>query len=166
MTMETRHTARLIVLDPSNRLLLIQYRAEQPFLHNGREESLFWYTPGGGIDPGETPEQAALREIDEEMGIRDVPLGPQVAACTALRNRFSVKRLCHESYFLMRTPDSRFDTARLAETDIDPVADVRWWDVDALARSGEAILPAGLPGFVQQILCEGYSAKPVILPAD
>ncbi|AQA03260.1 coenzyme A pyrophosphatase [Mycobacterium sp. MS1601] len=29
-----------------------------------------WALPGGRLDPGETPEQAALRELDEEVGIR------------------------------------------------------------------------------------------------
>lgn len=29
-----------------------------------------WALPGGRIDPGETPEQTALRELDEELGVR------------------------------------------------------------------------------------------------
>lgn len=29
-----------------------------------------WSFPGGRMDPGETPEQAALREMDEEVGLR------------------------------------------------------------------------------------------------
>ena len=34
----------------------------------------FWSVPGGHVDPGETPEQAAVRELFEEAGI--APTGP------------------------------------------------------------------------------------------
>ena len=33
-----------------------------------------WYTPGGVLDPGETPEGCAVRELEEETGL--VPSGP------------------------------------------------------------------------------------------
>lgn len=40
-------------------------------IHDGRD---YWTLPGGGVEPGETPAQAAEREVFEETGIRiDAP---------------------------------------------------------------------------------------------
>lgn len=44
----------------NNKILLVKHRM------NGRE---FYCLPGGGIDDGETPEQAAVRELEEEAGV-------------------------------------------------------------------------------------------------
>lgn len=49
--------------------MLLTRRAQGLANHGGQ-----WALPGGRIDPGETPEQAALREMAEEVGLR---LGPQ-----------------------------------------------------------------------------------------
>lgn len=47
----------------------------------------FWELPGGKIDPGETPVQAAARELNEEIGIQAQGLRPWIVYEHAFRTR-------------------------------------------------------------------------------
>lgn len=51
--------ARVLIIDEADRILLVQHWAR------GSE----WSLPGGGVDTGETPAQAAQRELREELGV-------------------------------------------------------------------------------------------------
>ena len=51
-------------------VLICQRKADQPM-------SLKWEFPGGKIEPGESPEAALARELDEELGI-EATIGPRV----------------------------------------------------------------------------------------
>ena len=59
-----RETARVLLLDAQNRVFLLQTHFDPEVQLPPR-----WLTPGGGIDPGETPRQAAARELFEETGL-------------------------------------------------------------------------------------------------
>ena len=50
------------LIDPEGRVLL----AQRP---PGKSLAGLWEFPGGKVDPGETPEQALIRELHEELGI-------------------------------------------------------------------------------------------------
>ncbi|MCX7898518.1 MAG: NUDIX domain-containing protein [Methylocystis sp.] len=60
--------AGVLFVDPQGRVLLLK-----------RADSGEWACPGGGIEPSETPAQAALRECDEEMGEGRHPFEPSAA---------------------------------------------------------------------------------------
>lgn len=66
-----RQAARVVLLDDRDRVLL--FRGFDP-AHPDRGS--WWFTPGGGINPSESLEEAAPRELAEETGIREVTLGP------------------------------------------------------------------------------------------
>lgn len=61
---ERRHGAAVVVIDPAGRVLLQQRDDMTPPEGYGR-----WAIPGGGVEPGETARQAAIREIAEETAI-------------------------------------------------------------------------------------------------
>jgi 8-oxo-dGTP pyrophosphatase MutT (NUDIX family) len=158
-----RATARLVIIDPRDRILLIRYWAARIIDPARPEERGVWFTPGGGIDPGETPEEAARRELHEETGLSGLPIGPCIATRSALVDIFARVAFTHERYFLVRTPSDHFDNSRLAETDFDPVIDMRWRDRSEMTTSREFILPEGLPALYLRILDGDLPQQPLVL---
>ncbi len=51
------------IIERDGRVLICRRRREQ-------SHSLKWEFPGGKVEPGETPEQALERELEEELAIR------------------------------------------------------------------------------------------------
>ena len=56
-----RRVVRAVMLTPDRHILLM--RVQEPV--SGNE---FWVTPGGGLEPGESDEDALRREVGEETG--------------------------------------------------------------------------------------------------
>ena len=54
--------AAVVLVDPDGRVLL----AQRP---EGKSMAGLWEFPGGKVEPGETPEAALIRELQEELGI-------------------------------------------------------------------------------------------------
>ena len=63
--MHERETARVLLIRPDRRILLVRFE-DQRVLPKFRH---FWATVGGALEAGETVEQGALREIEEETGL-------------------------------------------------------------------------------------------------
>ena len=65
MALPVLYASSALVFDDSGRVLLIKQN------YGGRKYGV----PGGAVEPGETPTEAAVREVREETGV-DVSLGP------------------------------------------------------------------------------------------
>jgi 8-oxo-dGTP diphosphatase len=64
--------AASIVRSPDGRVLMAERTA-------GQVSPGFWELPGGKIDSGESAQHAAIRELDEEIGIRALSLQPWIS---------------------------------------------------------------------------------------
>ena len=102
--MKTKHheTAGGVVIDPSGRMLVIvrDIEREGRIVHEVR-------LPKGHIDPGETPEQAALREVGEESGYAALQIIADLGSCHSTFDFRGAHNERDEHYFLMCLTDSR-----------------------------------------------------------
>lgn len=110
-----------------------------------------WITPGGGVDPGETHEQAATRELFEETGLVVDGVGEsifsidfEVAWDDADHDRG------HAEYYVVRC--ERFEPVSTNWTE-DEHIDVTahgWFTADELLASGQPFEPYDLPRLLRR----------------
>jgi ADP-ribose pyrophosphatase YjhB (NUDIX family) len=158
-----RDIARALVLDPEDRLLLIAYEAARDVDPARPGLRQVWVLPGGGVEPGETHDEALTRELGEEIGVTDITIGPWVGRCEGPFLLFRKPRFARERYAVVRLADGRIDTARLAESEDNPVLDVRWWSLPDLDTTTDVIEPRGLAGLMRRIVSGERLAPPVVL---
>jgi 8-oxo-dGTP pyrophosphatase MutT (NUDIX family) len=117
----------VVILDPDGCVLLQHHRSEN---WEG------WITPGGAIEDGETAEQAALRELIEEVGLADTVLtGPLWSRSLVLEWKGVVYEQ-QECFFVARL-DERVEAAPMFDADAlaaEGVLGHQWWRLEDLAH--------------------------------
>jgi 8-oxo-dGTP pyrophosphatase MutT (NUDIX family) len=142
-----RNRAGIILIEDGKLALIERHR-------QGRHYFSF---PGGGVDEGETDEQAAIREAEEELGIR-VEIIHKAAEVLRENKRKQV-------YFLVRHVDGKFGTGTGEEYGkFDPVFGTYnpiWMPIENVLT--ENVVPKKLARLVADAYHQGWKKEPIIL---
>jgi len=160
----TREAGRVLLVDAADRVLLFcGADSQRP------EDGRFWFTPGGGLDDGETHAQGAVRELAEETGLAGVTpaeLGRPVweRDCTFEFEAMTFRQ--HELFFLLRVDAHVVDVSGFSELEQRTVHDYHWWPVAELLETTEVVFPTSLGTELERLLREGAPPTPRRVVSD
>jgi 8-oxo-dGTP pyrophosphatase MutT (NUDIX family) len=144
-----RTAARVFLVDPLERVLLVHDR-----LDLDRADS-HWIVPGGGVEPGESLAEAAVREVYEETGL-SIQLPQDAEPVFADREIFwfagaHIDQTNH--YYLVRVEEG-LQVAPSAPTHFETVVAIgtRWWTLAELEASDVRRSPVAMVEVIRQAL--------------
>jgi 8-oxo-dGTP pyrophosphatase MutT (NUDIX family) len=143
-----RRAARVLLVDAARRVLL--FHGCDPADPAAGD---WWFTPGGGLDPGETPAQGAARELAEETGLQVLPeaLGPPVHDRVAVFRYAGGSYRQSEDFFVLCVDAHDVDTSGFSELEVSAVLGHRWWTPQELRGTRERVYPSELPELLERL---------------
>jgi ADP-ribose pyrophosphatase YjhB (NUDIX family) len=151
---QLRHAVRVLLVDESDRVLLL--RAVNP-----ETGVVFWFSPGGGLEPGEDVRSTVRRELGEELGRPDIELDAEV---WQRRHVFSWRHTRYdqrERWFFARVAHFEPDTSGMTETEQADLSGWRWWTLDELAWTPDRLTPRDLARHLSDLLRDGPPTQPI-----
>jgi len=143
-----RRAARVLLLDPAGRVLML--RGCDPV----RPEHRYWFTVGGGLEPGESLADAAVREVFEETGLRITPAalaGP--VRSDVVQFPFDGRWYTQEQFFfVLRAAAFDADLTNLDDYEVRSIDGTRWWSVSELEQTDERFYPGDLVRLLREVV--------------
>lgn len=151
-----RPAVRALVISPRPSILLVRFE----FPTGTR-----WALPGGGLEAGEDHLTALRRELAEEVGLVDVPVGPHIwtrehivpfvdGRWDGQREHVHAVHVDHEF-----EPRPALSWQQLND---EFLHEIRWWTIDELLAASHIVFaPRELPRLARHVVEEGTPSSPI-----
>ena len=149
-----REAVRALLIDSHHRVLLVRF--EFP-------TATRWALPGGGLEPGESHLDALRRELEEEVGMVDAIIGPQIwhrlHIVPFLNGEFDGQR--ERIHLVECAPFEPQPRLSWEQMNAEFVHELRWWTIDEIATSDVHFVPRELPVLLDMLLRNGPPLDPI-----
>ncbi len=159
--MTTIESARALLVDPQGRVLLMKLASGRVTLGPMASRRTFWLTPGGSLQPSESFEDALMREIFEETGLRLSHPGHWIwtSPKRIVRDGMPVDTLAR--VYIQCVPSFEPMPTALTVEERETFRELRWWSIGEIDASSETFVPRQLALLLKPLLTGAWPADPV-----
>lgn len=160
-----RPSVRVILLNKLNEVLMLKADDPNTTERDGLCRTPFWFLVGGGLNSGESIEQAAIREVYEETGIKrhELTLGPLVWRGEVDLRFHGVLTRLDQHYVVAHTSSSEISFAHLEISEQAVIKEARWFSVWGLTTISEPVYPKELTQHLPAIVRKKYPEAPLTI---
>lgn len=143
------------MLTPDQRILLMQ--AQEPV-----RGFRVWFTPGGGIEPGESAGTCLRRELHEETGLSDVEIGPFIWRRHHTFEWDNQMLSQDEEFYLLPVEQFEPEMERNpSETELMVFRQFEWWTAQEISASDDEFAPRLLAEHLESLIRNGPPERPI-----